>query len=58
MAARAAAGSSLEGIADAARAELAPFKTRMAAAPFARALTACTDRLLSERFRLPVVRFN
>ena len=58
VAARAAAGSSLEGIADAARAELAPFKTRMAAAPFARALTACTDRLLSERFRLPVVRFD
>ena len=58
VAARAAARSSLEGIADAARAELAPFKTRMAAAPFARALTACTDRLLSERFRLPVVRFD
>ncbi len=58
VAARAAAGSSLEGIADAARAELAPFKTRMAAAPFARALTACTDRLLSERFRLPTVRFD
>ena len=58
VAARAAAGSSLEGIADAARAELAPFKTRMAAAPFARALTACTDRLLSERFRLPTVRLD
>ena len=58
VAARTAAGSSLEGIQDAARAELAPFKTRMAAAPFARALTACTDRLVSERFRLPTVQFE
>ncbi len=58
VAARAAAGSSLEAIADAARAELAPFQTRMAAAPFARALRACTDRLLSEHFRLPIVRFD
>ena len=58
VAARTAAGSLLEGIQDAARAELAPFKTRMAEAPFARALTACTDRLLSERFRLPTVRFE
>ena len=58
VAARLAAGSSLEGIQEAARAELAPFKTRMAAAPFARALTACTDRLVSERFRLPTVRFE
>ncbi len=58
VAARTAAGSSLEGIQDAARAELAPFKARMAEAPFARALTACTDRLLSELFRLPTVRFD
>ena len=58
VAARTAAGSLLEGIQDAARAELAPFKTRMAEAPFARALTACTDRLLLERFRLPTVRFD
>ena len=56
--ARAAAGSALEEIQDAARAELAPFKTRMAEAPFARALAACTDRLLCERFRLPTVRFD
>ena len=58
VSARTAAGSLLEGIQDAARAELAPFKTRMAEAPFARALTACTDRLLMERFRLPTVRFD
>ena len=58
VAARTAAGSSLESIQDAARAELAPFKTRMAEAPFARALTACADRLLSEHFRLPTVRFD
>ena len=56
--ARTAAGSLLEGIQAAARAELAPFKTRMGAVPFDRALTACTDRLLSERFRLPMVRFD
>ena len=37
-AARTAAGSALEGLQDAARTELAPFKTRMAEAPFARAL--------------------
>ena len=58
VAARTAAGALLEGIQEAARAELAPFKTRMAEAPFARALTACTDRLLLERFRLPTVRFD
>ena len=57
-AARTAAGSSLEGIQDAARAELASFQTRMAEAPFARALAACTDRLLCERFKLPTVRFD
>ncbi len=56
--ARTAAGSSFEAIQDAARAELAPFKTRMAEAAFARALTACTDRRLSEHFRLPTVRFD
>ena len=57
-AARAAAGSALEGIQDAAHAELAPFKARMAEASYARALMACTDRLLYERFRLPTVRFD
>ncbi|MDP6579716.1 MAG: hypothetical protein QF681_03590 [Vicinamibacterales bacterium] len=57
-AARTAAGSAIEGIEDAACAELAPFKTRMAQASYARALTACTDRLLRERFRLPTVRFD
>ena len=55
---RTAAGPLLEDIQDAARAELAPFKTRMGAAPFDRALTDCTDRLLSERLRLPTVRFD
>ena len=57
-AARTAAGASFQDIQEAARAELAPFKARMAEAPFARALTACTDRLLSEHFRLPTVRFE
>jgi len=56
--ARTAAGSSFEAIQDAARTELAPFKTRMAEAAFARALTACTNRRLSEYFRLPTVRFD
>lgn len=56
--ARTASGSLLEDIQAAARAELAPFKNRMGAAPFERALTACTDRLLAERFRLPTVRFD
>ena len=57
-AARMAAGSALEGIEDLARIELAPFKTRMPDVSYARALTACTDRLLRERFRLPTVRFD
>ena len=57
-AARTAAGASFQDIQQAARAELAPFKARMAEVPFARALTACTDRLLSEHFRLPTVRFE
>ena len=57
-AARTAAGSALEGIEDAARVELVPFKTRMPEVSYARALTACTDRLLRERFRLPTVRFD
>ena len=57
-AARSAAGSAIAGIEDAARGELAPFKTRMAEASYARALAACTDRLLCERFRLPTVRFD
>jgi hypothetical protein len=56
--ARTAAGSSFEAMQDAARTELAPFKTRMAEAAFARALRACTDRRLSEHFRLPTVRFD
>ena len=57
-AARTAAGSALEGIQDAARVELTPFKARMADVSYARALTACTDRLLRERFRLPTARFE
>ena len=57
-AARTASGPALAGIEQAARAELAPFKTRLAAAPYARALRACTDRLLRERLRLPTVRYD
>ena len=57
-AARTAVAPVLEGIQDAARVELAPFKTRMADVSYARALTACTDQLLRQRYRLPTVRFD
>ena len=56
--ARVAVGPALGEIQDAAFAELAPFKTRMAEASYARALAACIDRLVRERFRLPAVRFD
>ena len=58
VAARQAAGLALEGIKDAGRAELAPFKTRMVEASYAQALTSCADRLLREHFRLPTVLFD
>ena len=38
--------------------ELAPFRTRMAAEAYQRALDACMDRLLRDRERLPVVTFD
>ena len=57
-AARSAVGPALAGVQDAALAELAPFKTRMKEVFYTRALAACTDRLLRERFRLPTVRFD
>ena len=41
-----------------AEAELAPFRARMPPAAFERSLSACTDRLLRERTRLPVLAFE
>ena len=58
VAVRAAAGQALEEINIAARAELAPFKARMENDSYARALSACSDRLLRERFHLPTIRFD
>jgi hypothetical protein len=55
---RTATGSTIEGMQDAARAELESFKTRMTETAYARAVTASTDRLLRERYRLPTVRLN
>jgi hypothetical protein len=57
-AARTAAGSELRDVEDAARAELAPFRSRMTDGPFARALTACANRMLREHFRLPAILFD
>jgi len=57
-AARTAAGPELRTVEDDARAELAPFRSRMTDGPFARALTACTNRMLRERFRLPAILFD
>ncbi len=55
---RTAAGPALDDIQRDADLELAPFKPRMAAAAFAQARSACADRLLRERYRLPAVRFE
>ena len=56
--ARAAAGPALEDIDVSADRELAPFKARMADAVYAKARAAAAERLLRERFRLPIVRLD
>ena len=45
----------LRDLRDEAAAELAPFRARMAADAYERSLSACTDRLIRERARLPVL---
>ncbi len=59
--ARARAGldeSALAALARDAEGELAPFRTGMAPAIFARAREAAIDRLVRERFKLPIVTFD
>jgi hypothetical protein len=48
----------LEGLATEADAELAPFRDRMPPDAYARAHTACIDRLIRDRLSLPVVSFE
>jgi hypothetical protein len=49
---------SLAGLATEADAELAPFRDRMPAEAYARAHAACVDRLIRDRFTLPVIAFE
>ena len=56
--AREAAGSSLDDLEAAAGAELAPFRSRLEADAYRRAVGATVDRLLRDRLRLPAVRFE
>jgi hypothetical protein len=49
---------SLSGLATEADAELAPFRDRMPAEAYARAHAACVDRLIRDRFTLPVIAFE
>ena len=57
-AARGAAGPVADEVETDARAELASFRSRLDADAFARAVDASVDRLLRDRLRLPVVRFE
>lgn len=58
-AARAAAGDDvLRGLREEAQRSLEAFRSRMAAATFASALEAATDRLLAEHFKLPRLTFD
>ena len=50
--------ATLEGLRAEADAELASFRGRMTAEAYERARAACVDRLIRERARLPVVRFD
>jgi hypothetical protein len=50
--------ATLAGLATEADAELAPFRDRMPAAAYGRAHTACIDRLIRDRFSLPVIAFE
>jgi hypothetical protein len=52
------APDALEQLTGAAEAELAPFRGRMPRDAYQQALVACTDRLIRERARLPVLRFE
>ncbi len=56
--ARGAAGTVVDEVETEARAELASFRSRLDADAFARAVDASVDRLLRDRLRLPVVRFE
>ena len=56
--ARGAAGPVADEVETEARAELASFRSRLDADAFARAVDASVDRLLRDRLRLPVVRFE
>ncbi len=56
--AREAAGAGLDDVEDDARAELASFESRLDADAYARAVDGSMERLLRERLRLPVVRFE
>ncbi len=55
---RVAAGPALHEVGAMADAELAPYKSRMADAVYAKAWSAAAERALRERFRLPTVRFD
>jgi hypothetical protein len=48
----------LAGLATEANAELTPFRDRMPAEAYGRAHVACIDRLLRDRFSLPVIAFD
>jgi hypothetical protein len=50
--------ATLQRLVAAADAELAPFRTRMAADAFERSRTVCIDRSLRDHLRLPVVAFE
>lgn len=50
--------ATLDGLATEADAELAPFRDRMPPDAYARAHTACIDRLIRDRLSLPVVAFE
>ena len=55
---RAAGASVMANLEDQARAELKPFKARLDKGSYATAFAACTDRLLRDHFRLPVVQLD
>ena len=50
--------ATMAGVTAEADAELAPFRDRMPADAYGRAQAACIDRLVRERFSLPVVAFE
>jgi len=56
--ARVAGAAMIADLEGEARAELAPFRTRLDPESYVAALAACIDRLVRDRFRLPIVRFN